>query len=169
MTLPYKIATLVDLRDAQGRILLLRRLKAPNQGLCSPVGGKLEMATGESPAQCAQRETLEEVGLDLPIDRFHLLGIISEKAYEGRAHWLIFYYRVTGAVAVQEHQTPEGQLEWFHPHQLDTLPLPDTDRQIIWPLVNRHDNADAPSTPRGFFSVHIDCSGPTMTWSVQQG
>jgi 8-oxo-dGTP diphosphatase len=163
--LPYKIATLVDLRDADGRVLLLRRSKSPNQGLCSPIGGKLEMHTGESPAQCAQRETLEEVGLDLPISRYHLLGIISERAYEGRAHWLIFYYRVLGTVEVEPRTTPDGTLEWFRFDQLADLPLPDTDRRIIWPLVAKHDTLDRP----GFFSLHIDCAGPQMTWTVEQG
>lgn len=163
--LPYKIATLVDLRDDRGRVLLLRRLKAPNLGLCSPIGGKLEMATGESPAQCAQRETLEEVGIDLPIERFALLGIISEKAYENRGHWLIFYYRVSGSVHVEPHDTPDGRLEWFDWNQVENLPLPDTDRRIIWPLVKKHDHE---SGPLGFFSVHIDCSGPEMTWHVEQ-
>jgi 8-oxo-dGTP diphosphatase len=157
--LPYKIATLVDLRDERGRVLLLRRAKAPNAGLCSPIGGKLEMATGESPAQCAQRETLEEAGLALPIERFRLLGIISEKAYEGRSHWLIFYYLVRGPVHVDERHTPDGHLEWFDLNQFETLPLPQTDREIIWPLVRRTEPDGAP-----VFSVHIDCAGPEMTW-----
>lgn len=51
--LPYKIACLCDLRDKDDNVLLLHRIKAPNKGLCSPIGGKLEMQLGESPAQCA--------------------------------------------------------------------------------------------------------------------
>src|SRR5438874_1790695 len=82
--LPYKLACLCDLRDDQGRILLLRRAKEPNKGLCSPIGGKLDMTIGESPARCAQREIREEAGLDIPIDRLHLMGLISEAAFEGR-------------------------------------------------------------------------------------
>src|SRR5690606_3754723 len=67
--LPYKIAVLCDLRDERGRILLIRRKKHPNFGLCSPIGGKLDMHTGESPAQCARREIMEEAGIDVPIER----------------------------------------------------------------------------------------------------
>ena len=98
--LPYKLACLCDLRDKDGRILLLRRKKAPNLGLCSPIGGKLDMDTGESPAQCAQREIREEAGVDVPIDRIHLAGMISEASFEGTGHWLLFYYRVLGPVEV---------------------------------------------------------------------
>ena len=180
LALPYKLACLCDLRDDQGRILLLRRNKEPNKGLCSPIGGKLDMHTGESPAQCAQREIHEEAGIHVPIDRLHLGGLIAEKAYEGKGHWLLFYYRVLGAVKVDWTEIREGTLEWFHPHEIDALPLPDTDRQIIWPMIRRaeksYDAAKPASTANrpGFFALHIDCSKldshgkPTMTWSVEQ-
>src|SRR5262245_47684192 len=92
--MPYRVACLCDLRDEKGRILLLRRLKAPNLGLCSPIGGKLDVVAGESPAQSAQREILEEVGLRVSLDRLHLIGLVAETAYEGRGHWLLFIYRV---------------------------------------------------------------------------
>src|SRR3954471_11778221 len=155
--LPYRIACLCDLRDEQGRILLLRRLKAPNQGLCSPIGGKLHVHDGESPAQCAQREIKEEAGLDIPIERLHLIGLVSECAFEGRGHWLMFVYRVLGPVSVPAHDIREGRLDWFTPAEVEKLPLPDTDRRIIWPLMHRA----APKTKEGrpgFFAVHIDCS-----------
>ncbi|MBY0309286.1 MAG: NUDIX domain-containing protein [Phycisphaerales bacterium] len=162
LPLPYRIATLVDLRDARGRFLLLRRKKAPNQGLCSPIGGKLDMPSGESPAACARRETLEEVGLDIPIERFHLLGLISETAFEGRGHWLIFYYRVKGSVEFTPTETPDGWLDWHEPQEIDKLPIPETDRRIIWPLVLKHDPPPHGENP-GFFAVHIDCTGPEGT------
>ena len=60
---PYTIATLVDIRDKDGNILLLHRKKHPNKDLYSPVGGKLSQRQGESPARCAQREVDEETGL----------------------------------------------------------------------------------------------------------
>ena len=165
--LPYKLACLCDLRDREGRVLLLRRKKAPNQGLCSPIGGKLEMATGESPAQCAQREIQEEAGLEIPIERLHLMGLISEAGFEGKGHWLLFYYRVLGAVELEERDMNEGRLEWHRPEDIESLPLPETDRRIIWPLVRRHEVSD-PALDPGFFAVHIDCTGPELTWSVEE-
>lgn len=169
--LPYKIACLCDLRDDRGRILLLKRLKAPNFGLCSPIGGKLDMATGESPAQCAQREIMEEAGIHVPIERLHLMGLIAERAFEGRGHWLLFYFRVVGAVEVVARDMNEGRLDWFRAGDLDTLPIPETDRKIIWPLVRAHEVSRAQEgagRQHGFFSVSIDCSGPKMTWRVEQ-
>ncbi|MCK6475481.1 MAG: NUDIX domain-containing protein [Phycisphaerales bacterium] len=165
--LPYRLACLCDLRDEQGRVLMLRRLRAPNQGLCSPIGGKLDVVTGESPAQCASREIMEEAGIHVPVDRLHLLGLISEAAFEGRGHWLLFYYLVKGPVRVAATQIPEGTLEWFHPHEIDALPLPDSDRRIIWPLVRKHERSGPGGGP-GFFTVHIDCTQPEMTWVVEQ-
>jgi 8-oxo-dGTP diphosphatase len=165
--LPYRLACLCDLRDSRGLILLLRRLKEPNLGLCSPIGGKLDMVTGESPAQCARREIQEEAGIDIPIERLHLMGLISEAAYEGRGHWLLFLYRVLGTVEVEPRDMREGRLDWFEPSEIEGLPLPETDRRIIWPLIRRHDTAD-PSKRPGFFTVHIDCRGPEMRWEVEQ-
>lgn len=164
--LPYRLACLCDLRDDAGRVLLLRRAKAPNLGLCSPIGGKLDMERGESPAECAQREIREEAGLDVPLERLHLLGLITERAYEGRGHWLLFYYRLRGAVAVRPQVMREGTLEWHREEDLEALPLPQTDRRIIWPLVRRHEG-NASQQP-GFFAVHIDCSRgeDQMTWAV---
>ena len=169
--LPYRIACLCDLRDEKGRLLLLRRLKAPNHGLCSPIGGKLDVLSGESPAQCAQREILEEAGVHVPIERLHLMGLIAERAFEGRGHWLLFYFRVVGAVPVQPRDMNEGRLDWFTPEQMAGLPIPETDRQIIWPLVRRHEvtpEAERAGRRHGFFSVFIDCTGPEMAWRVEQ-
>lgn len=176
--LPYKLACLCDLRDETGRILLIRRRKEPNKGLCSPIGGKLDMGVGESPAQCAQREILEEAGVRIPIERLHLAGLISEQAYEGKGHWLMFYYRVLGPVTdTVKPEIAEGALEWFQPSDLDRLPVPETDRRIIWPMIRRIEEGYDPRDPRsrpGFFALHIDCSQtdaaghPMMTWSVEQ-
>ena len=47
--LPYKISALVYLHNNKGELLLMQRNKAPNKGLWSPIGGKLETSTGESP------------------------------------------------------------------------------------------------------------------------
>lgn len=169
--LPYKLACLCDLRDAEGRILLLHRHRSPNQGLCSPIGGKLDMAKGESPAQCAQREIFEEAGIEVPIDRLRLGGLISEAGYEGAGHWLLFYYRVLGPVVVTRREIDEGTLAWHAPEELEALPLPETDRRVIWPLIRRAE-ARAGGMPLGvpgFFAVHIDCTGPEMRWVVEQG
>jgi len=158
-SLPYTIATLCDLRDKDGNILLLHRHKHPNKHLYSPVGGKLSTRLGESPARCAQREIEEETGLSIPFEHLHLAGIISEEGYNG-AHWLMFWFRVTVPVELEPHEIREGRLEWHPPEALKELPLPPTDREVIWPL--------AMDVGLGFFSVHIDCRGETITHRIDE-
>ena len=172
--LPYKLACLCDLRDRDGRLLMIERRKSPNKGLCSPIGGKLDTSLGESPHQCAQREIQEEAGIDVPIERLHLMGLVSERAFEGKGHWLMFYYRVLGPGEVEETDIPEGRLRWFEPGQLASLPLPETDQKVIWPLVDGHEHPDLgraephrPSLP-GLFCVHIDCRDDRRDWMVEQ-
>ena len=159
-SLPYKIACLCELTNEQGDLLLLHRSKHPNKDLYSPIGGKLEQATGESPAQCAQREIQEETGLEIPIERLRLSGIISETAYQNETHWLMFWYRVEGPVDLPAHEMDEGSLEWHPADTLMDLPLPSTDRDVIWPAVMKYHD--------GFFALHIDCTGPEMTWTIEQ-
>ena len=165
--LPYRLACLCDLRDAQGRMLLLHRKKEPNFNMVSPIGGKLDVDTGESPAQCAQREVMEEAGLNLPIERFHLMGMVSEQAFEAKTHWLMFVYRVLGPVWVEPHDMNEGRLDWFHEKDLANLPVPESDQKVIYPLMKRVEQKTPTGKP-GFFAVHIDCRGEKMTWSVEQ-
>lgn len=158
--LPYKIAVLCDLRDRDGRLLLIHRAKAPNQGLYSPIGGKLDTETGESPAQCARREIQEEAGVEVPIERLRLVGLVSEAGYQDECHWLMFIYRVEGSVEVRERRIREGQLEWKAPEELAALPTPETDRRVLWPLILRDESR--------FFAVHIDCTGDEIRWTVEQ-
>lgn len=165
--LPLVVATLCDLRDARGRVLLLERSKPPNHGLWSPIGGKLDQASGESPARCAQREVQEEAGISIPLDRLHLVGLISERAFEGKWNMILFYFRVLGAVEAAETRIREGRLAWHEPESVDALALPKTDRDVIWPLVRRAEARGREGRP-GFFSVHIDCAGPTLRWTVEE-
>ncbi|MEM8737816.1 MAG: NUDIX domain-containing protein [Planctomycetota bacterium] len=158
--LPYKIAVLCYLFDDAGRVLMLHRRKPPNRDLYSPVGGKLEQALGESPTQCAVREIEEEAGLSVTPDDLHLTGIVSEAGYEQQTHWLMFLYEVTRPVRVDRTAFDEGTLEWFTPDALADLPIPETDRDILWPQFWAH---------RGrFFAAHIDCTGPALQWTLEQ-
>lgn len=165
---PHKIAVLCDLRDSHGNALLIHRHKHPNKDLYSPIGGKLELALGESPLMGARREIHEEAGIEITSDRLHLVGIISERGYQGQTNWLMFWYRVLGSVEVEPRTFEEGRLEWHPASDLprklgatdSVLPMPQTDVQIIWPLVLAHET--------GFFSVHIDCTGDEPVWTVEE-
>ncbi|MAE62224.1 MAG: NUDIX hydrolase [Planctomycetaceae bacterium] len=158
-TLPYKIAVLCYLFDEQDRLLLLHRSNQPNRGLHSPIGGKLDMAQGESPADCALREMREEVLLELEYSDIHLTGLVSETAFEGQTHWLIFLYEVTRPVTIERMSFDEGELGWHTWDEISGLAIPDTDREIIFPLFHQY---------RGrFFHVHIDCTSGALDWRVE--
>ena len=161
--LPYKIAVLCYLYDDQGNVLLLHRIKDPNAGMYSPIGGKLEMTRGESPHACAIREIREEAGLELQDGEVRLMGIVSETAYEAQTHWLLFLFEVTRTIGHEEITSlsiDEGELEWTSVQDVPQLEIPETDRQIMWPLVQKHGG--------GFFMVHIDCRAEPFTWRVTE-
>ena len=161
--LPYRIAVLCYLYDDDGRVLLLHRRKNPNAGMCSPIGGKLDVRTGEGPHDCARREIHEETGIDLDPSAIRLTGMVSETAYQNETHWLIFLFEVTRPVRPDEianMEFDEGTLEWMPVDAVDGLHIPTTDREIMWPLVHEHRG--------GFFVVHIDCRVEPMTWHVAE-
>lgn len=147
--LPFKISTLLFLRDAAGRFLLIRRRKAPNLNCWSPPGGKLEMASGESPFECAIREAREEVGLILAPAALHLWGMVSEKHFEASGHWLMFLFSVLPPVRSLPPQIDEGSFAFYSRSELESLALPPTDRVLLWPYYDRFH--------RGFVAYRVDC------------
>ena len=175
-TLHHRIAVLCYLYDEQGRLLLLHRLKSPNAGMYSPVGGKLESARGEGPHECALREVREETGVELCNDEMRLIGVISERAYpaadEKRAHWLLFLFEATRPIGHDEiasYAFDEGTLEWVPLDRVESLDIPETDRKVMWPNVLAHRPADGgPNGHRGFFMAHIDCSTDPFTWRIEE-
>jgi 8-oxo-dGTP diphosphatase len=138
VTTPHKIAVLVFLENAAGEHLLLLRAKPPNLGVWSPIGGKLETALGESPHECAVRETHEETGHVITTADLHLFGMIAEKAYEGESHWLLFLFRCRKPIDALPPAMHEGRFGFFSRAQIDTIPLPETDRTALWPIYDRH-------------------------------
>jgi 8-oxo-dGTP diphosphatase len=136
--LPYKIAVLVFLENQAGDQLLLLRAKPPNLGVWSPIGGKLEMATGESPFECAVRETREETGHEVTNRDLHLFSVIAEKAYEGETHWLMFLFRCLRPLTGLPPDISEGRFGFFSRKAIDALPIPETDRTALWPTYDAH-------------------------------
>jgi 8-oxo-dGTP diphosphatase len=149
-SLAYKLAVLVFLENRAGEHLLMLRAKAPNLGSWSPIGGKLETALGESPFECAVRETHEEVGLEISAADLHLFAMIAEKAYEGQSHWLMFLFRCKKPLAALPPDISEGQFGFFSRGQINTLPLPETDRTALWPVYDQYRDR--------FVALKADCA-----------
>ncbi|MDA8377295.1 MAG: NUDIX domain-containing protein [Planctomycetia bacterium] len=162
--LPYQIATLVYIFNREERLLLLHRSKSPNRDLYSPIGGKLEQAVGESPYTCALREIREETGVELELRDLRLCGIVSEQAFEGHIHCLMFCFESLRLVDLPERTIAEGRLEWVKLDEIESKPIPATDRRVIWPLMRRHsamlNGGPRRAAGRDIFSVHIDCGDP---------
>jgi len=146
----FKISVLVFLRDGAGRQLLILRRKAPNLGCWSPIGGKLEMELGESPFECARRETAEETGLVVTDADLHLFGYISEKNYEGGGHWLMFLFDCHKVLPALPTAGDEGQFGFFTRAEMDALPVPPSDRVLVWPYYDKHRG--------GFVALRADCA-----------
>ena len=148
--LVYKIAVLVFLENTAGEHLLLLRAKPPNLGVWSPIGGKLETNIGESPFECAVRETREETGLEITTADLHLFAMIAEKAYEGEAHWLMFLFRCHRPIEKLPDEMHEGRFGFFSRDAVRQLPIPDTDRAALWPIYDRYRDR--------FVALRADCS-----------
>jgi 8-oxo-dGTP diphosphatase len=161
VSLPYQIATLLYAFNQRDEVLLLHRRQEPNRGLWSPCGGKLQTATGESPHACGQREAREEIGLEVTPGELHLTGLVSEHGYEGAAHWLMFLFEIKTRVLALPPPIREGEFGFFGREALDSLPLPRTDRERIWPWFWRHRG--------GFFAAHCRCqSDGSHEWNLEQ-
>lgn len=162
VSLPYKVATLLYCFDANDRALLLCRTREPNRGLWSPPGGKLKMATGESPYACACREAGEEMGVRLQPADLHLAALVSEHGYDGQAHWLMFLFEVKTKFQTVPPPHPEGTFAFFERDQFPVDRMPRTDLEQIWPLFWRYRG--------GFFAAHCHCHPDGRNdWTLEEG
>ncbi|MBI4028211.1 MAG: NUDIX hydrolase [Verrucomicrobia bacterium] len=159
--LPHKISTLIYAFNGQDELLMLRRCGPPNAGLWSPFGGKLHGHEGESPHQCAARETAEEIGLTVRSGDFHLAGMVSEHGYEGQTHWLMFMFELKPRLTVLPQPHAEGVFEFVPMKEVTRRSIPVTDRKILWPLFKKHRG--------GFFAVSIVCHPDgNLVWKMEE-
>jgi 8-oxo-dGTP diphosphatase len=134
---PFRISTLVFIRNSKGQLLLLKRSKAPNLGKWSPIGGKLDFSIGESPFECATRETFEEVNMRIDEKDLRLFAYISEKNYEGSGHWLMFLFDCLVPLNDLPIDCPEGIFGWFDREDVNDLKIPETDHLLVWPIYDK--------------------------------
>jgi ADP-ribose pyrophosphatase YjhB (NUDIX family) len=94
---PKPVAATIPIDD-QGRVILLRRGFDPGRGLWTFPGGFVEL--GESVEDAAHRETEEELGITVELER--LVGVYSRS--EDRVVLIVFEARAAG----RPHTTPEA-------------------------------------------------------------
>jgi len=120
--IPDFVVSAVVLRDADGRILVVRKRGTSRYML---PGGKIEQ--GESPAQAAVRELHEEVGAELAPESLTFLGEWSAPAANEAGltvHGHIFEHPWLDGLAVRAEIE---DLLWLHPDEMaqrdDLAPL----------------------------------------------
>ena len=103
----------------EGKLLLYRRLRAPEAGTWNIVGGKIDHM--ERAIDSARREAEEETGL--AIGTVDLLCISEQIIEDERQHWLSLIYVTEDFAGEPRVMEPEKLPEfgWF---QLDALPSP---------------------------------------------
>lgn len=158
--LPYKISVLVFIENHAGEHLLMLRARQPNLGVWSPIGGKLEMALGESPLECAMRETAEEIGLRVDPQDLHLFAMIAEKAYQGETHWLMFLFRCKRPIDALPPEIDEGRFAFFPRARIAELRIPETDAAALWPIYDQYRDR--------FVTLRADCSASPIRITVEQ-
>lgn len=103
----------------EGKLLLGRRKGSHGAATWSAPGGHLEF--GETPEECARRETEEETGLVL--NRVEAGRFVSDVFHDVGKHYVTLFMISRDAAGVAECREPEKceGWEWFSP---DALPSP---------------------------------------------
>ena len=101
--------------------MLLKRLKEPNKGLFTPVGGKLD--PHENPLKAAIRETWEETGFDVTHMKF--CGLLTESS-PVEYNWTNYVY-LAEIELVPPPPCNEGELQWIDFDDVLKTPTPTTD------------------------------------------
>ena len=102
-----------------GKLLLCKRLKAPEAGHWSIVGGKVDHM--EAVADAARREAEEESGLTIHSARF--LCLSEQRIEADRQHWISLIYVTDDFSGAPQLMEPDklSDIGWY---ALDALPQP---------------------------------------------
>lgn len=117
-----------------GKLLLGKRISKNGSGTWSPPGGHLEF--GEEPVECAIRETMEEVGIEIINSRiFAMTNDIyrNEGKHYLSVHVISDYY--SGVVSISEEES-FSEWRWFAENE-----MPDP---LFLPLINLKNNSSSP-------------------------
>lgn len=118
--------TLIYLENEKGEYLMLHRVKKKNDinhDKWIGVGGSFEY--GESPEECAIRETREETGLTLTDYRFR--GIVTFDC-EGQKHTQYMHLFTATGWTGEIGECSEGDLAWVDKKKVYDLPVWEGDR-----------------------------------------
>lgn len=115
------------IRDGEGRLLLIQRLREPEAGAWGLPGGKIDF--GERAEDTACREIREELGIEIELTG---LACIAETIDGGDGrHWVapVFGARIVSGEPEILEPEKHGGWGWF---ALDALPAPLTAATRAW-------------------------------------
>jgi len=118
------------------------------------------MPLGESPYECARREAREEVGITLTDEDLNCFGYVSEKAYEGTGHWLMFLFNCKKSVDHIPERIDEGHFDFFSRKAVNDIPIPESDRTLIWPYFDKYCN--------GFVGLRANCKADATLEIIEE-
>ena len=129
--LPWFVAIVGAIVIRDGKVLLVKRGVAPSKGLWAIPGGMIEL--GETIQQAAEREILEETGIQIqarePVYTFDMI----DRDEEGRIR---YHYVVVDVFAFYVSGEPQARddvvdARWVAPEELEALPAsPNTMRLL---------------------------------------
>jgi 8-oxo-dGTP diphosphatase len=102
-------------RDAGGRLLLVRRGRPPAEGRWSVPGGRIE--PGETAAEAAAREVREETGLEVEVGPVLITALIGDGTYRVQD----FAANVVGGEL--EAGDDAAEVRWVEAADLSSMPL----------------------------------------------
>lgn len=121
------------------QVLMIHRNSAErpadyHAGKWNGLGGKCE--ADESPLETARREFHEEAGVDLSLEKFRSLGVLTFPNFKAHKNedWIVFVYAVEMSdadVARVVSGNAEGSLHWVPASDLTSLNLWPGDRHFI--------------------------------------
>ena len=144
--------------ECGGEYLMLHRTKKEND--CNRdkwigIGGKYE--EGESPEECALRETKEETGLTLT--SYRCRGMVTFLLGELTEYMFLYTADAWTGTLVKDAARNEGILEWVPKEQVEQLPIWEGDK-IFFRLLNEE---------RPWFSLKLVYDGDTLRQAVLDG
>ncbi len=111
--------------EQDGRILLTRRVNEPHQGEWTLPAGFID--AGEDPARAAERECLEETGLEVRVTE--LLDVIAGREHDRGADFVILYRAEVVGGRLQPGDDAD-QVGWFARDALPPLAFEATRRAL---------------------------------------
>jgi 8-oxo-dGTP diphosphatase len=118
-------------RDADGRVLLIKRKNPPDQGSWALPGGFVDV--GEDPRDACEREMREETGLVVEVER--VAGFYGRPDRDPRGHTASITYACRVVSGEAKGGDDAAEARWFRPDELSETPLAFDHRDVLAELL----------------------------------